>query len=404
MINREKYLEKIRPFIDKEEVKVLTGMRRCGKSVMMSFIMDEIRKKGTSDDQIITYNFEQKKNAHLTTDDNLHHEVNEIANRVNKKLYLFFDEIQEVVKWEKIINSFRVDFDCDIYITGSNANLLSGELATYLSGRYVEIKIYPFSYTEFKEWYSQLGISDDTNIFNEYLRWGGLPGLINYHGKGEDEAAKAYLSDIFSTIVLKDIISRNSIREVDLLDRLIGFVINEVGHTFSARSISKYMKNENRKVSVDTILNYLSMAEKAFLINKVSREDLVGKKILESQEKYYVMDHGLREAIYGNTNDNIDQVLENIVYIELLRRGYKVTVGKVDSKEIDFVAKKGNEKIYIQVSYLLTTEDVREREFGIYSNVKDNYPKYVVSMDQVDFSRDGIKHYNIIKFLESQDI
>lgn len=399
MIFREEYMEKIRPFIDKEEVKVLTGMRRSGKSVMMSFIIDEIIKRGADESQIVSYNFEQKKNAHLTEGDNLYNDVTGTAGKVKKKLYLFFDEIQEVFQWEKTINSFRLDFECDIYITGSNANLLSGELATYLSGRYVEIMIYPFSYKEFVLGFGERGFEDKITLFNKYIRWGGLPGLINYHIENEDEAANAYLSDIFNTIVLKDIVKRNKIREVDLLERLIAFIVNEIGHTFSARSISKYLKNEGRKVSVDTILNYLSMIEKTFLIRKVVREDLTGKRILESQEKYYVMDHGIREAIYGNGNENIDQVLENIVYIELLRRGYKVTVGKVDNREIDFVATKGKEKIYVQVSYLLATKEVREREFGVYEKISDNFPKYVVSMDQIDFSSNGIIHYNIVDFL-----
>lgn len=337
-------------------------------------------------------------NAKYCTADTLYEELARRISGISGKSYLFFDEIQEVADWEKCINSARVDFDCDIYITGSNAKLLSGELATYLGGRYVEFVIYPFSFEEYlecrKQGQAQISAADE---FKNYIDLGGMPFLTNLHG--DRTASLQYLRDVYSSVILKDVVKRNSIRDVDLLERIITYILANVGHTFSARSISNYFKSENRKVAPETILNYIKACCDAYLFFKLNREDIAGKKILSVNEKYYIVDHGIREAIYGSNTRDMDQLLENIVCMELIRRGYTVTIGKAGEKEVDFVAKSGNEKIYVQVAYLLSSQDTVEREFGAYDAIRDNYPKYVVSLDDYNMSRDGIKHRNIRDFL-----
>ena len=400
MTKRELYIEKIKPFIDKDIIKVLTGIRRSGKSVMLKLIMEELKQNKIDEKQFININFENLINIELTTADKLYEYILKKVSEIKKKCYIFLDEIQEVKDWEKCINSLRVneEYDFDIYITGSNAKLLSGELSTYLAGRYVEFVIYPFSFKEFLE--TSKSIQQDVSTretFQKYVKFGGMPFLYNL--AFEEEASLQYLKDIYSSIILKDITQRNKIRDTDLLERVISYLIMNVGNNFSATSISKFFKSENRKVSVETILNYIKAAEESFLIYKVSRDDLIGKKVLNVNEKYYIADHGMREAILGSNQRDINQIFENIIYLELLRKGYNVRVGKVDNLEVDFVCTKGNEKIYVQVAYLLASSETIEREFTSLEKIDDNYPKYVISMDEFDMSRNGIKHINIIDFL-----
>lgn len=402
LIERERYMSRIRPFIGKDIIKVMTGMRRCGKSVMLELVKRELVREGVSEANFFSYNFEDLTISNLCEATALHDDVCKKVQGAIGKVYLFFDEIQEVLEWEKAINSLRVRLDCDIYITGSNARLLSSELSTYLAGRYVEFVIYPFSFGEFLPLYRQsfpeAGIKE---CFNAFISFGGMPFLseLNYN----ENASKVYLSDAFSSVVVKDIAKRNNIRDIDLLERIIAYVMSNMGCTFSASSLSRYFKSQDRRVSVDTILNYLKFAMEAFLFYQVKREDLIGKEVLVSNEKYYIADHGLREAVWGRNNESIELVLENIVLIELFRRGYDVHVGRVGDKEIDFVATRQNEKIYVQVSYMLASESTIEREFGVYNLVRDNWPKYVVSMDELDMSRDGVKHVNITDFLLADD-
>lgn len=400
MTKRELYIEKIKPFIDKDIIKVLTGIRRSGKSVMLKLIMEELKQNGIDEKQFININFENLINRELTTADKLHKYIFKRASEIKKKCYIFLDEIQEVKDWEKYINSLRVneEYSFDIYITGSNAKLLSGELSTYLAGRYVEFVIYPFSFKEFLDTLKSIQQSISIReTFQKYIKFGGMPFLYNLAFK--EEASLQYLNDIYSSIILKDITQRNKIRDTDLLERVINYLIMNVGNNFSATSISKFFKSENRKVSVETILNYIKAAEEAFLIYKVSRDDLIGKKILNINEKYYIVDHGIREAILESNQRDINQIFENIIYLELLREGYNVRVGKIDNLEIDFVCTKGNEKLYIQVAYLLASPETIEREFSSLEKINDNYPKYVISMDEFDMSRNGIRHINIIDFL-----
>jgi hypothetical protein len=398
MIERERYMQRIRPFIDKDVVKVLTGLRRAGKSVMLELIKDELIKNGVNEDRFIALNFESLANEKYCTAKALYEELCKRMSDIKDKAYIFLDEIQEVADWEKCINSMRVDYNCDIFITGSNAKLLSGELATYLGGRYVEFVIYPFSFGEYLE--SRRISEGDISIsveFKTYIDFGGMPFLVNLNK--DREASVQYLRDVYNSVILKDVVKRNNIRDVELLERIITFVMANVGHTFSARSVSNYLKSENRKVSAETVLNYIKACEEAYLFYRFNREDLVGKKILTINEKYYIADHGLREAVYGGNTRDMDQLLENIVCMELLCRGYNVTIGKAGDKEIDFIAEKAEEKLYIQVAYLLPTEDTINREFGVYKSIKDNYPKYVLSMDEFDLSRNGVKHCNLREFL-----
>lgn len=398
MIKREAYMSRIRPFIGSDLVKVLTGIRRCGKSVMLELIQEEITSSGVDPSQFISINFENMSNAGLCTAQALHDEILCRAAKISGKVYLFFDEIQEVQNWETCINSFRVELDCDIYITGSNAKLLSGELATYLAGRYVEFVIYPFSFDEFIQLYRTIFPEADVRTcFNRYLTAGGMPYLANL--RYEETACRQYLQDLFNSVELKDIVQRNKVRDVDMLERIIAYVTANIGTTFSSTAISKYLKSEGRSVSPETVLGYLKACTDAFLFYQVKRQDLRGKKILTVNEKYYVADHGVREAVFGGNQRDINLVLENIVYLELLRRGYVVTVGKVGDKEIDFICESQGNRLYIQVAYLLASEETIQREFGVYERVRDNYPKYVLTLDEFDMSRDGIKHRNIRDFL-----
>ena len=394
MIQREYYMKQIRPFINTDLIKVLTGIRRSGKSVMLQLIQEELLSQQVRPDQMISLNFEDLANLPLCQPMALYQWIADKAAAIKGKIYIFLDEIQEVTNWERVINSLRVAFDVDIYLTGSNAKLLSGELSTYLAGRYVQFVIYPFSYQEF---ILANQLDDTPQAFQKYLLFGGMPFLMNLHFQGGP--SRQYLQDMYNSVILKDIVQRNNLRDVDLLERIIGYALSSIGHVFSASNITKYLKSEHRKVSNDTVLNYLNACTTAYLFYKIPRQDLLGKKLLSINEKYYVVDHGLREAVYGHNARDIDQILENIVCLELLRRGYTVTIGKTGNFEVDFIAEKGNRKCYVQVTYLLASPETIEREFRVYKDIKDNYPKYVVSMDELDFSQDGIQHYNIRKFL-----
>lgn len=395
MIQREYYMKQIRPFINTDLIKVLTGIRRSGKSVMLQLIQEELLSQQVHPDQMISLNFEDLANLPLCQPMALYQWIADKAAAIKGKIYIFLDEIQEVTNWERVINSLRVAFDVDIYLTGSNAKLLSGELSTYLAGRYVQFVIYPFSYQEF---ILANQLDDTPQAFQKYLLFGGMPFLMNLHF--QEGPSRQYLQDMYNSVILKDIVQRNNLRDVDLLERIIGYALSSIGHVFSASNITKYLKSEHRKVSNDTVLNYLNACTTAYLFYKIPRQDLLGKKLLSINEKYYVVDHGLREAVYGYNARDIDPILENIVCLELLRRGYTVTIGKTGNFEVDFIAEKGNQKCYVQVTYLLASPETIEREFRVYKDIKDNYPKYVVSMDELDFSQDGIQHYNIRKFLQ----
>ena len=398
IIQRQDYIEKIKPFINKHIIKVLIGTRRCGKSTILKQIIDSLLTDGIPQENIVWINFELSDYFEITDIKKLEDYISWQIENVDGRIYLFFDEIQVVSQWEKLINSYFAKENFDIYITGSNSKLLSGEFATYLSGRYVELNIYPFSFREYIRYY---GITEDFKYhFYKYLEDGGMPSTYDYGGDDK----KLVIMDLYNSIVLKDIIQRNNVKNVDLLDRIMRFVMYNIGQPFSPNKVYKRLKQDMVNLSVNTIYNYLKFFENACLIYQVKREDLQGKKILRYDEKYYLCDLGFRQALIGNNQRDITRVIENIVYMELLRRGYEITIGKVSNLEVDFVCKKQNKPIYIQVSYLLASEETIEREFKPLKNISDNYPKYVITMDDVDMSHEGIEHLNLVDFLLGDEI
>ena len=394
-IFRGKYIEKIEKFIDKPIVKILTGMRRVGKSTILNIIKDDVLKDIPEENKIYM-NFESFEYFEINNASALKKYLNKKLKDQKGKVYFFFDEIQLVEDWEKVINALRVSFDSDIYITGSNSKLISGDLATLLAGRYVEFEIQPLSFYEFSELYKDSNLNED-DLFQKFIKIGGMPGLKYF--KLEEEVSQKYLNDIYNTVLVKDVLNYNNIRDVDIFNRILSFAMQNISATFSASAIKNYLKSENRNISVDTVLNYLEYCNRAFVLKKVPRFDLEGKKLLKVDEKYYLTDHGFRQSMGFSNLKDIEKTLENIVYIELLSRGYDVKIGKVKDREIDFVAKRGEIISYFQISYLMENEKTREMEFGVYDLIKDNYPKYVLSMDKFDFSQKGIVHKNIIDFL-----
>ncbi len=399
MISRELYMKKVRPFMNTPLVKVFTGIRRCGKSVMLELVQAELQQQGVHHARMLALNFESGVDERVRTLDAARRAVQDLARESgNQRIYLFFDEIQELAGWETLINSLAVDMDADIYLTGSNAHMLSGELATYLAGRYIEVKMYPFSFAEVMALLAERNVPiSPEQAFTLYLTRGGLPFLYNYELSDAD--AKQYISDIFDSTILKDIAQRNGVRDIALLRHLVIYFIANTGNTFSASTLVRYLKNQRRSVSTETIYNYIEYCRLACLLHLVQRQDLAGKALLATQEKIYLADHGFREALYGNNQRDINQVLENIVYLELLRRGYTVTVGKVKNAEVDFCASRGAEIMYVQVCYLLASDETMKREFGALETIDDNYPKYVVSLDEINRSQNGILHQNIRDFL-----
>jgi predicted AAA+ superfamily ATPase len=397
LVGRRAYMDFIKPFIGQDLIKVITGIRRCGKSCLLKLIQEELIREGARAEDMLYLNFEEMANASLRSADALNAYVRE-AIKGKKEAFLFFDEIQEVRDWERCVNSLRAGGNADIYITGSNAALLSGELTTVLAGRYKEVRVYPFSFAEFRELLDAENMKQGQQPdFELYLRTGGMPFLRNLHF--EEEASREYLLDIYNSVVLKDIVQRGNIRDADLLDRLILYCIRNIGQTFSANSLSRFLKNERRKPASETLLNYMRATENALLFYRAPRQDLAGKSILTINEKFYAADHGLCRAVCGPSAIDINLILENIVYMELLRRGYSVTVGKGENCEVDFVAQKQGQKAYYQVAYLLASQDTIEREFKPLSAIHDNYPKYILSLDTVDFSRDGIVQRSIPAWL-----
>lgn len=394
MIKRETYMRQIRPFIDKDIVKVLTGIRRCGKSVMLRLIQEELKEQGKAEGQFLSVNFESQALEYVRSQGDCYAYIKQFASEHPGKVYLFLDEVQVLPGWETLVNSCMIDFNCDIYITGSNAKLLSSELATYLAGRYVQIQIYPFSFAEVRLAQPE---QEEQAAFQNYLRFGGMPFL--YQFPMEDSAKRQYLSDIYDSIMLKDVIARNAVRDTELFQRILYYLISNVGNVFSASSISKYLKSEFRSIGSETLYNYIDYCCKACLLHRVGRVDLQGKETLKFGEKIYLTDHGIREAVYGNNQRDIEHTLENIVYMELRRRGYQVSIGKNREQEVDFVAEKDGSRCYYQVSYLLGSEETVSREFGALRGIDDNYPKFVLSLDEFDLSRDGYQHKNLRRFL-----
>lgn len=396
MIIREAYLRQIVPLIDKNLIKVLTGVRRSGKTVLLSQIQDYLLKNERSKSQIINISLESKKNKKFKDGDVLYEYLISACEKLNAKAYIFLDEIQIVSGWEEVVSSLLVDVDCDVYLTGSNSKLLSGELATLIAGRYIQIHVYPFTLSEAKQMLEQTGkFKSDEELFQNYLKYGGLPMRFSL----EEISLETYLSDTYDAIVVKDIIQRNNIKDTNLLNMILAFLMDNIANPFSARSIVAALKQEGISTTVETVIAYIDYIKKAMVVYSAQRYDIKGKKLLTTNEKYYTVDLGLRNCVKASGEIDYNKLYENIVYLELLCRGYDVKVGKTGDYEIDFVAYKGSDILYVQVCYLLASPETVEREFGNLERIKDNYPKYVISGDLPDFSRNGIKHYNIVKFL-----
>lgn len=395
MIKREEYLNKIRGFYNQDLIKVITGIRRSGKSTLLKQIIDELKENGVNEERIIYINFEDIEMSFIKNEMDLNSHIKKQI-KDDRKYYLFFDEIQNVINWEKAVNSFKATKNVSIFITGSNSNLLSGELATLLAGRYVSFKMQPFS---FKEVCDLKAIKDKDKIeeaFEDYIKWGGMPQ--RFYFKDEQET-KNYLMDLYDSIVVKDIISRYKVKDVELLNKILEYLMSTPAQQFSVTNIVNYLKNENRNCSNETLYNYLSYITNSFIMNKAKRYDIKGKRVLSTNDKYYLTDLGLGQVKSSIKIKGKGSLLENIVYNELINRGYEVLVGKSDSSEIDFIASYFDEKIYVQVAYILADDDVIEREFGAFKEIQDNYPKYVLTMDKLNFSQNGIIHKNIIDWL-----
>lgn len=402
MIERPLYLDKIMPFVDTPFVKILTGVRRCGKSTILKIIIKKIKEeKNVDDEQILNYCFNSMEYEDMTTKE-LYLELKSKIIQ-SKKTYLFLDEIQEIEGWEKVVNTLASDFDVDIYITGSNSRMMSSEISTYLTGRYITFHIYTLSFEEylmFKKSYTTL--KDLKQEFSQYVRLGGFPAT-HLQDYSQDEVY-TIVKDIYNSTIFSDIVRRNQVKKIDQLERVVKYTFNNIGNTFSAKSISNYFKSEQRKIDNETVHSYLEKLQKAYILHKCSRYDLQGKNILKTQEKFYLADVSLRYSVLGYTVDSVASSLENIVYLELKRRGYDVYIGKIKDKEIDFVATKQNEKIYVQVTQEIKSEKTQKRECEQLLEIRDNYPKYVVMAD--DFAGgnyEGIKTMNIVDFLLSKE-
>lgn len=409
MVKRESYLKKIRKLKDTEEVKIITGVRRSGKTHFLKEFIKELKEEGISDNNIVYISFESNKYVHIKDNLTLNEVVNEKTKNIDGKAYLFFDEIQRVSNWEESINAYRVDLDADIYVTGSYGQILGGINSTLLSGRYIRMHIYPFSFKELLDYYKydkcfEINSIDEIKIFNEFVNYGGFPGLLHYDDVDEKID---YLSDIYDSIMLKDIISIHNIGSVELFRRLMVFMIGNIGKIFSANSISNYLKSENKlkKSSPSTIMDYINYAVDAYLLYRVKREDLKGKEILKTLEKYYIVDQGFYYLFNDESERDYGYLLENIVYLELIKRRYEVTIGKIYNLEVDFVCKRPGKTFYVQVSESIKNPVTREREFKSFEKINDNYAKYIITTDNLmNYSHKGIIHLNILEFLKIDEL
>jgi len=397
MLKRELYLSQIRGFYDSDLIKILVGIRRCGKSIILEQIIDELKKNGIDNEHIIYVNFEFIEFEELTDYKKLNEYVKEKIQDGNLH-YLFFDEIQSVNNFEKVINSLRASQKVSIFITGSNSRLLSDELSTVLSGRYVTFKINPLS---FKEIVELLNIEEITNeIIYDYMKWGSLPNRFEFK---EEKDIKNYLYGVFDSIILRDVVERLKIRDVQLFNLILQYIIDTIGREFSAENIIKFLKSEGRDISTQTVYSYLDGLCKALLIRKAYRYDVHGKAVLRTLNKYYVTDLGIAQIKYHQKAIDWNYALENIIYNELLIKGYDVYTGKTKKGEIDFVAIKPDKKIYIQAAYTISTPETKAREFGAYDNINDNYPKYIITLDKLEEEINGINQINLLKFLLDDD-
>lgn len=402
MIERPLYIKRIMAFVDTPFVKILTGIRRCGKSTILKMIINELQKKSIAKERILCYNFDSLEHEDIKTAQALFAEIKKHISS-EEKTYVFLDEIQEVTSWEKVVNSLMIDYDVDIYVTGSNSRMMSSEISTYLTGRYVSFRIYPLSFSEYLDFRNTYTKLLDTHLeFVNYMRFGGFPAIHLQNYSLDD--AYTIVKDIYNSTIFTDIVKRNEIRKIDQFEKIIRFVFDNVGRTFSASSISKYLKSQNRSIDNETVYSYLSKLERAYIIHRCLRYDVQGKEILKTQEKFYLADPGFKYSILGYSDDSIASMLENVVYLELRRREYDVYVGKLDSSEIDFIATKQEEKLYIQVTQQISSPETEKREYGRLLDIRDNYPKYVLRTDAfAGGNYEGIKTIHVADFLLSKD-
>lgn len=401
MINRPMYVDKIMAYTDAPFIKILTGVRRCGKSTILQMIIDKLKERGITEKQIVSIRFDSMEYEDMTAKEMFSMIKEKLY--VNGKTYLFLDELQEIDGWERVVNTLYSDYETDIYVTGSNSRMMSSEISTYLTGRYVAFRIYTLSFSEyltFKKEYAEL--QDNKTELSNYLRLGGFPAthLQNY----SDNEIYTIVKDIYNSTIFSDIVKRNNIRKVDQLERIVKFAFDNIGKTFSAKSVSDYLKSEHRKIDNETVYNYLEKLEKAYILHRCSRYDMNGRELLKTQEKFYVADSAFKYSVLGYTETSVAAMLENIVYLELLRRGYEVCIGKTNDGEIDFIATKQNEKMYVQVTRGISSEKTEKREYERLLEIHDNYPKYVLTTD--DFAGgnyQGIKTMHIADFLLSEE-
>lgn len=402
MVYRKQYMDQMLPFIDTPFVKILTGVRRCGKSTILAMLQEELKRRGIPSAQILSYRFDSLRYEEIDTASKLYAEIRQHLTP-NAKTYLFLDEVQEVKDWEKAVNSFLTDFDVDIYVTGSNSRMMSSEISTYLTGRYISFRIFPLSFAEYLDFRREICTTANPHTeFLRYLRMGGFPAL---HLKDYSlEEVYTVVRDIYNSTIFTDIVRRNQIRKVDQLERVVKYTFSNVGQTFSAASLSKYLKSQNRQMDPETVYSYLSKLESAYILHRCSRYDIKGKELLKTQEKFYLADSSFRFSVLGYEPDAVAGMLENIVYLELLRRGYDVHIGKLDQTEVDFVAVRKSEKLYIQISERIDRAETEQREYGNLLAIPDNYPKYVLRTDDfADGSHQGIRTMHIADFLLSDE-
>lgn len=402
MIYRPMYVDKIMAYTDTPFVKILTGVRRSGKSTLLKMIMKELQeKRGVPTEQIVSYRFDSMEYEDMTSKQM----YTELKGRIieNKRTYFFLDEVQEIKGWEKVVNSIASDYDVDIYVTGSNSRMMSSEISTYLTGRYVSFHVYTLSFAEYLMFKSQYTEPKEPRAeLANYIRLGGFPAT-HLQEYGQDEVY-TIVKDIYNSTIFSDIVKRNQIRKIDQLERIVKYTFNNVGNTFSAKSISDYLKAEKRSLDNETVYSYLEKLEKAYLLHRCSRYDLQGKELLKTQEKFYLADTALRYSVLGYNADTVASSLENVVYLELCRRGYNVCIGKTPDGEVDFVATRQNEKLYVQVTQRIASEKTEKREYERLLEIRDNYPKYVLRTDEfVGGNYEGIKTMHVADFLLSQE-
>ena len=401
MIDRPLYTQKIMEYVDTPFIKILTGIRRCGKSTILKLIMQKLRERGIEEEQIVSYRFDSMEYDGYTAQQM--YQKLKSSLQPDKRTYLFLDEVQEIDNWEKIVNSLATDFNVDIYVTGSNSRMMSSEISTYLTGRYISFRIYTLSFAEyldFKSRYTETAAPKQELI--DYIKLGGFPAVhLHTYTAGE---VYTIVRDIYNSTIFSDIVRRNQLRKVDQLERVVKYAFNNVGNTFSAKSISDYLKSEHRKIDNETVYSYLEKLEKAYILHRCLRYDLKGRELLKTQEKFYLADTALRYSVLGYDDNTVAAMLENVVYLELCRRGYRVDIGKTPAGEIDFVATRQNEKVYIQVTQQISSAETEKREYARLLDIDDNFPKYVLRTDEfAGGNYQGIKTMHVADFLLSEE-